>query len=203
MIAGKTHKEEKLLELDFGSIGKINKPSLFGGFRQKDHIRPVSGTWALKDDQLQTLCDEEMPDSTESIALFGSGKWTDYTFAGHFTFMTQSMHPDEGGIILYVRYKNKKNHYSYHFCYSTKRIELWKRFRSQWSMVGEGVPYAFQLQHLYAFSISCDGNTHLCHMDREPVFQSTDADIHEGCAGLAAKYCSAGFQDVSVSRRIT
>ncbi len=196
-------KEEKLLELDFGSMGQINKPSLFGSFRQKNHIRPVSGEWELKDNQLQTLYDEDTFDSTESIVLFGSGKWTDYTCAGNFTFMTQSMHTDEGGIILYFRYKNTKNHYSYHFCYSTKRIELWKRFKSQWSMVGEGVPYSFQLQHLYLFSFSCEGDNHICHMDREPVFQCTDADIHEGCAGVAAKYCSAGFRDISVSRRIT
>lgn len=198
MNTGKTIKKEKLLEIGFGRTGGIKGISPFAVFRNRGSIKPLSGEWAIKDDQLQTYCDKDTNEGSESVLLIGSGKWRNYNFAGYFTFISGSVHPDEGGIILYFRYKNKKNHYSFHFCFAKKRIELWKRFRSRWSKVGEGVPYSFQLQQQYLFAIETKDNRHICYLDRKPVFHYLDTDIPSGCAGLAAKYCSAGFKDIAV-----
>lgn len=156
-----------------------------------------SGKWEISPSQNVVCVGETDLFTGESIALIGSSKWADSTFNVTFTMLTDSFKPPDGGVIIYSRFKNFKNYYSYHFCIFKNTIELIKRSKGQWRTIFEQ-DYIFEVDKQYQISITSDNDRHQCRINGNQYIEIEDADTGEGFMGLGTKYCSAAFNSMSI-----
>jgi hypothetical protein len=154
----------------------------------------------MNESNLVSDYDERHAVNGESIILFESRKWCDYSFGGQFRFTSESYHEVEGGVILYLRYTSKHNNLSVHFCLNKRSVEIWQCVRGRWSRIGNEVPYSFDLNKQYSFEIRHDGELYSCAIDGRTVFCEADKVRRSGHVGLAAKYCSAVFSNICLCR---
>lgn len=133
----------------------------------------------------------------ENILLTGPSNGTDYSFKMTFKILTDSTKPPEGGVLLFCRYKNFKNYYSYHFCLFKKKIELIKRIRGKWTTIFEAA-YNFEIGPSYAVDIRNVADSHQCRIDGRKTADVEDADLQEGCIGIGTKYCAVEFRRLSM-----
>lgn len=134
----------------------------------------------------------------ENLCIAGLGSWTDLTFQVKLRMLTDSMNPPEGGTILYFRFKNIKNYYSFHLCLPKQKVEFIKRVRGIWTTVAEH-DYDFETRKDYSVAITTDSEIHECQIDGTSLIVSHCNDIAKGCIGIGAKYCDVEFNYVSVS----
>jgi hypothetical protein len=176
---------------------KLNRRFPLKFIKRNQEFKVINGKWEVNHGQITTHF-QNGKKRVESLALVGSRNWRDYTFEITFSFLTPSVKVYEGGIILYLRYKNRKNNYSFHFCFSAQRIEFWKRFQSLWSIVGNGIFCPFQLNNPYGVRLTCEGSKHSCYLNDILVLQIKDPDIDKGAVGIGAKYCSAECSNITI-----
>ena len=170
-------------------------------FQWISRLVELEGKWIVNDICLKSYYMPGEKNVLESILLLGTRKWTTFIFRLFILFLSDSAKTDEGGIIIYFRYKNKKNHYSFHFCVSKNKIELWKRFRGAWSLVGSPVDYTFQVNHPYQLEIISQGAEHTCIIDGKKIRQYIDGDLPQGMLGFGTKLCSAEYRNIEVRKK--
>lgn len=168
--------------------------------RRENRWEVFSGTWELKSpDKLVYLREPEVK-TGENMAVIGSPEWSNLNLRVRFSILTDSIRPPEGGVIIYVLFRNINNYYSYHFCLSKKKVELIKRVRGVWSTVAEQ-DYNFELKKNCRVSIEADSGIHKFQINGTNRMEVHDRDILKGFAGIGIKYCDAEFNEVSIERR--
>ena len=196
----RSNAEEKALEIDLTKIDRIQGRFPFKFFWRKGTLKPLKGNWEVRGCQLETRYHVNETKCGESVSIVSPGNWRDYAFTVCFSFLSQSVKPDEGGVILYFRYRNTRNHYSFHFCISKHTIELWKRFRSEWTLIAQAPQFTFKPKHSYSAIVTTQRHEHSCFLNKVPILKCTDHAIDKGAVGMGAKYCHAVFSNILISR---
>ncbi len=166
--------------------------------RRKDRWEVFSGMWELKSSDKLIYLKEPKVETGENIAVIGSSEWSNLTLQVRFSMLTGSIKPPEGGVIIYVLFRNIRNYYSYHLCLFKKKVELIKRFRGTWSTVAEQ-DYDFEPGKDYQVNIDADSGIHRFQINGTNHMEIYDGDILNGVIGIGVKYCDAEFNEVSVS----
>lgn len=166
--------------------------------RRKDRWEVFSGTWELKSSDRLIYLKEPEVKTGENIAVTGSPEWNNLTLQVRFNILTDSIKPPEGGVIIYVLFRNIRNYYSYHFCLFKKKVELIKRFRGVWSTIAEQ-DYDLEPGKDYQVSIDAGYGIHKFQINGANRMEVHDSDILNGLVGIGIKYCDAEFKEVSVS----
>lgn len=135
----------------------------------------------------------------ESMSIIRAADWSNYSFHVDFKFTTHSIAPPEGGAILYFRFRNRRNHYSFHFCLSTRRVEFWKRVDGEWEKGGVGAVVNFEIGPWYQVEITTEGDQHRCYLEGVEVCVVKDDDLPAGAAGIGAKFCGASFRHLRMT----
>lgn len=133
----------------------------------------------------------------ENFSVWGGEKWQGYKLNIEFQISTPSIKPPEGGAIVYFHFSNPRNFYSFHFCPSKNKIEMIKRFRGQWSVLGE-VYCDLKIGQEYSAEITTIQGFHRCNLNRINLLESRDDEINSGRIGIGAKYCEIEYRNPSI-----
>ncbi len=195
----------RLNRMNVSQIDLLSSPAVkhkwFSQFMiRKDRWEVFSGTWELKSSDRLIYLKEPEVETGENIAVIGSPEWNNLTLQVRFSILTDSIKPPEGGVIIYVLFRNIRNYYSYHFCLFKKKVELIKRFRGVWSTLAEQ-DYDFESGKDYRVSIDADSGIHRFQINGTNRMEIHDGDILKGFVGIGIKYCDAEFREVSVEPR--
>ncbi len=178
---------------------QVTKRGLSTFFRRSQkNWKVLSGKWEMENTDKGIIFKEPLSERGESIIVFDSSDWDTCSIYIRFKMLTESIKPPEGGVIVYFRFKNAKNYYSFHLCLPKQRVEFVKRYSGTWT-IGEGKQYGFEIQRDYEVNIKTDSGLHECWIDDENILTVEDVDITEGCVGIGSKYCGAEFNNILVN----
>jgi hypothetical protein len=164
--------------------------------RKQNYWKILSGNWIF-DSNNKTIClAEPQIKPAENISIIGPSSWNKLTFNVNFKILSNSIKPPEGGTILYFKFKNIKNFYSFHFCLYKKKIEFIKRHHGIWTTIAQQ-DFDFEILKDYSVTISSSSGIHQCQVDGKHLIEAHDKKIEKGCAGIGAKYCGIQFSHVS------
>lgn len=183
---------------DFGEGLSIQRRFSF----KRAKWRRLSGIWELNDrpsEKVLTTHHGETTRENESALISRTVVRPGYDLSVSIRFLTPSRRPPEGGILIYLRFVNRADHYAAHFCLSKQRVELWRRNRDGWCQIGPGFAFDFQVGPWYDVCLNDDGHKVICLVNGFPVLDDIDHWPSAGCFGLGAKYCDAAFGSVTVT----
>ncbi len=167
-------------------------------FRQSEYWNLKSGRWELNEKgHLIFSCDRSC-NVSENIAIVGSHSWKNYRIDIQFKFITASLRPPEGGMIVYYYLRNLNNFYSFHFCLYKKQVEFIKRYQGEWYS-GPKKNIDFELNKAFKVSITSQDGRHRCHGKDFVVDVDEKIKIKNGRMGIGVKYCDVEFQSISVA----
>jgi hypothetical protein len=126
-----------------------------------------SGNWVKNSGIGVRLEAEKKASLGESMAIIGPG-WTDVEFRVSFKFLSDTIRPPDGGAIIFFLVRNSTNHLAFHCCVAKKRIQLFKRTRGIWTMLGEN-SFDFRLGREYDVQIKTCSGVHECRVDGSTI----------------------------------
>ncbi len=151
----------------------------------------IAGRWARKPDSCVVMKTEDKPGAGESMAVIGPSL-SDIDLRVRFTLQTDTIRPPDGGAIIFFLVRNAQVHLSFHFCVAKNRIQLFKRTRRVWTMLGEG-KFAFGLNREYDVQVRSRLGLHECRMEDGTTVQAKDGQLERGCTGIGGKLCDVEF----------
>jgi len=171
---------------------KLDPRFFFGRYRWKVH----SGKWEIISAERAIYYKNPHVKYGENISTFGSNSWHNINLEIGFKILTESLKPPEGGLIIYLLFKNIKNYYSIHFCPSKNKIELIKRIKGNWSTVAE---YNYDLNIFFDYNVSINFSSKIisCSINGKICFDKIYCDLSKGCIGIGVKYCDVEFIHIS------
>lgn len=162
--------------------------------------RRVSGQWETTTENDRGVLRGLSADSGEATIVAGNPNWTDYALDVTVKFLSQSVSPPEGGVILYLRYQNNRNFLSIHLPVFKRTIELWRRRQGDWSILGMPLNFPFLVNQWYHLRIEADQQQVWCYVDGAFIYNWETRDFSRGGIGLGVKLCQASFANLRVDR---
>jgi hypothetical protein len=160
--------------------------------------RILSGTWKFPSPHTVVYQHDADIKNGENISLVGLRHWHDFDLEIKFRFLTDSRRPPEGGAIVYLRFQNIRNYYSFHFCLPKQKIEFVKRHRGDWNIVA-AQKYELAEKKVYSLEFTTRAAIHECRIDKVSILAVEDHDFSMGRVGIGVKYCDLEFRQVSIS----
>jgi hypothetical protein len=112
-----------------------------------------------------------------------------------FRFLSNTSKPPEGGAILFFRFRNPRNHCSFHFCLFKKKIQMIRRLRRSWRILEER-DCDLDVGKQYSATIRSEAGVHTCQLDELSRLRVVDRAIPRGSVGIGGKYCDIEFADL-------
>jgi hypothetical protein len=188
---------EKAEQRNFLLTFPEQKNNAFAFLRPWDRWKIISGDWTKQLTAVR-LDGNDPANQGESLAILGRRDWTHIEFQAGFRFLTGTIKPPDGGAILFFLARNTNNHLAFHFCIGKNRIQLFKKARGTWAMLGEET-FEFELNKHYTAKIRTESGVHHCLMDDGTCLQIEDSEIFRGRIGIGGKLCSIEFDWLSLA----
>lgn len=191
-------KDKRPFSLDFLLDPEFTHKWVPQFLRRQDHWKVYSGRLEVQSAKTFKYLSDPSVKGGENVSIVGSKSWKDYIFRAKFTFLTHTLKPPEGGLILYFLFRNIRNYYSFHFALFKHKIEFIKRFKGMWTTMAKH-DYRLETEKEYCIEISSRQGIHQCQVDGRSVITVHDTHISRGSVGIGVKYCDAEFTHLSIS----
>jgi hypothetical protein len=166
--------------------------------RRWENWEIISGSWKSRPESRVILNGNARDANAEPMAMIGSRCWSDIELQVTFQFLTGTMNPPDGGAIVFFLAKNRNNHLAFHFCVGKHSLQLFKKVRGIWAMIGEK-RFEFLQNRKYVAQIHSSSGIHHCRMEDGTCLQVLDSDISSGRVGIGGKFCVIEFDWLSVT----
>jgi hypothetical protein len=166
--------------------------------RHAHNWKILSGCWTSESESRVQLNGNEATGYDESMAVIGRRDWSKIELRVRFRFLTNTIRPPDGGAILFFLANNTNNHLAFHYCIGKNSIQLFKKARGVWTILGEQ-RFEFQLNREYAAMVQTHFGVHECLMEDGTRLKVDDQEISRGCIGIGGKFCNVEFSWLSLS----
>ena len=180
------HTEANLLSLFPAQAGWFSR--LLAG--DKDW-KLISGSWVRTPGSRVVLKADLAPGAQESMAVIGASL-RGIDLSVRFNLNTDTVRPPDGGAIVFFLVQNPRSHLSFHFCVAKRRIQLFKRTRESWTMLGEE-RFAFEVKREYDVRVRSRLGLHECMMEDGTSVQAKGDQFERGSIGIGGKLCEVEF----------
>ncbi len=164
--------------------------------RRADDWDVISGRWVRESDCSVVL--NGNGEEVESMAVTGSRKWSSIELRARFRFLSGTVRPPDGGAILFFLARNAANHLAFHYCVGKNRVQLFKKARGVWTMLGEQ-NFVFELNRDYLAEIRSRPGAHECLMEDGTHLRFDDHEVSRGRVGIGGKFCAVRFSFFQVN----